>query len=124
MSTALADAILVLHLAIATFIAGALPLIWIGAWRGWRWVHDPRFRLSHLAAIAFVALQAVAGRLCPLTVWEDRLRGVASERGFVERHLAPILYWDLPAWAFTALYVGYALATATTLWLLPPRRRR
>jgi hypothetical protein len=122
MRTLLADLILVAHVAIAGFIVGALLLTWLGAWRGWRWVRDPWFRWGHLAAICFVALQALAGRLCPLTIWEDQLRGVASERGFIERHLAPLLYWPLPPWAFTAIYVAFALAVAATLWWLPPLR--
>jgi len=120
----LADAILITHVAIAGFIVCGLLLTWAGAIAGWRWVRNPWFRGIHLGAIVFVAAQAVAGRLCPLTIWEDQLRGVRSETGFIERHLSALLYWDLPTAAFTALYVGFALLVALTLWKVPPRWHR
>lgn len=122
----LADLVLAVHVAIAVSIVLGLVLVWIGAAAGWRWVRNPWLRAGHLAAIGYVALQAVAGRICPLTTWEDRLRGVRTERGFIERHLSSLLYWDLPTAAFTAIYVGFALLVALTLWQVPPRpfRRR
>jgi len=117
-----ADIILIVHVAIAAFITIGLLLIWIGALAGWRWIRNPWFRALHLGAIVFVAVQAVIGRICPLTIWEDRLRGVQTGSGFIERHLSALLYWDLPTAAFTAMYVGFALAVALTLWRIPPRR--
>jgi hypothetical protein len=80
-----ADALLVLHFAIVVFIVGGLVLTWIGGALGWRWVRNPRFRWTHLAAIAFVALEAIIGMTCPLTVWEDALRGAGSGESFVGR---------------------------------------
>jgi hypothetical protein len=122
----LADLVLAVHVAIAVSIVAGLLLVWIGAAAGWRWVRNPWLRASHLAAIAYVAIQAVAGRICPLTTWEDRLRGVRTERGFIERHLSALLYWDLPPVAFTTMYVAFALLVALTMWRVPPRpfRRR
>jgi hypothetical protein len=71
----LADALLVVHFAIAAFILGGLIAVWVGAALAWGWVRNPWFRYLHLGAIAFVALEALAGIACPLTVWEDLLRG-------------------------------------------------
>ena len=118
----LADALLVVHFLIAAFIVGGLPLVWVGALRGWRWVRNPAFRYLHLAAIAFVALEAVLGIACPLTVWEDLLRGGLQPQSFVGRWVYWLLYYRAPEWVFTAAYVLWAGATLLTLRLVPPRR--
>lgn len=123
MTHAIADAILVLHFAIAAFIVLGLPAFWLGAVCRWPWVRNRRLRLLHLAAIVFVAAQALAGVVCPLTVWEDALRGVAGQPGFVQRWVGAILYHDVPPWVFTTAYVAYATATAATWKWVPPARR-
>jgi len=71
----MADVLLVVHFMIVAFIVGGLPLTWLGFLLGWKWIGNPIFRYLHLAAIAFVALEALLGYACPLTVWEDLLRG-------------------------------------------------
>ena len=119
----IADALLVVHFAIAAFIVAGLPLAWIGAAAGWRWVRNPWFRYAHLAAIAFVAAEALLGIACPLTVWEDLLRGNPQAESFVGRWLRRLLYYEAPAWVFTAAYAAWAAATLVTLKLVPPRRR-
>ena len=118
-----ADALLVIHFLIAAFIVGGLPLTWLGAALGWRWVRNPGFRYLHLGAIAFVALEALAGIACPLTVWEDLLRGGLQPQSFVGRWVYALLYYRAPEWVFTAAYLLWAAATALTLWAVPPRRR-
>jgi hypothetical protein len=118
-----ADALLVLHFAIVVFIAGGLILTWIGAALGWGWVRNPWFRYLHLGAIGFVALEAIIGVTCPLTEWEDALRGGGSGESFVGRWVRTLLYYRAPEWVFTMLYVSWAAATLVTLRLLPPRRR-
>jgi polyferredoxin len=80
-----ADLLLGIHFAIAAFIVGGLVLVWAGAALGWRWVRNPWFRYLHLAAIAFVAAEALLGAACPLTVWEDVLRGGLRPESFVGR---------------------------------------
>jgi len=119
-----ADALVVLHFTIVVFIVGGLILTWIGSALGWRWVRNPWFRYLHLGAIAFVALEAVIGMTCPLTEWEDALRGGARPESFVGRGVQRILFYRAPEWVFTTLYAVWAAATVATLWLVPPRRRR
>ena len=119
----IADLLVVVHFAIVLYIVGGLLAVWSGAALGWRWVRDPWFRYSHLAAIAYVAAEALLGIACPLTVWEDLLRGGARPDSFVGRWVRRLLYYDAPEWAFTAAYVAWALATLATLRLVPPRRR-
>ena len=93
----------------------------------WNWIRNPWFRYLHLGAIAFVAVEAVLGVACPLTVWEDLLRGGHRMNGgpesFVGRWVHWLLYYRAPEWVFTSIYVAWAAATLLTLRLVPPRRR-
>lgn len=116
----LADALLVLHFLIAVFIVAGLVLVWIGAPAGWIWIRNPWFRYLHLAAIAFVAAEALLGYACPLTLWEDLLRGGARPDSFVGRWVRRLLYYDAPEWFFTSLYGAWTAATLATLRLVPP----
>lgn len=119
----LADALLVVHFLVAAFIAAGLIAVWLGAALGWRWIRNPWFRYLHLGAIGFVAAEAVLGVACPLTVWEDLLRGGLRPESFVARWVHALLYYRAPEWVFTAAYVGWTAATLLTLWLVPPRRK-
>jgi len=119
-----ADALLVLHFAIVVFIVGGLVLTWAGAALGWGWVRNPWFRYAHLGAIVYVALEALIGMMCPLTVWEDLLRGGSRPDSFIGRWVQRLLYYRAPEWVFTTLYVAWAAATALTLRLVPPRAKR
>ena len=119
----MADVILVVHFAIVLFIVGGLLAVWAGAALGWAWVRNPWFRWLHLGAIGFVAAEALLGVACPLTVWEDMLRGSVRAESFVGRWVRYFLYYDAPAWVFTVAYLGWAAATLATLRLVPPRRR-
>ena len=124
MSELAADAILVLHFAFVIFVVGGLAAIWLGAALGWKWVRNFAFRVAHLIAILFVAAEALVGVMCPLTVWEDALRGRASEKGFIARWIHGVMFYELSPWVFTVAYVSFAAAVAATLWLVPPARRR
>ena len=116
-----ADALLVLHFAIVVFIVGGLLLTWAGAALGWRWVRNPWFRYLHLGAITLVAAEAVFGVMCPLTVWEDMLRGGARADSFVGRWVRYFLYYEAPEWVFTVAYVVWTLAALLTIRFVPPR---
>ena len=81
------------------------------------------FRAAHLAAIAFVAAEALAGIWCPLTLWEARLRGEAVEKSFIAEWVHRLLFHDFPEWVFTIAYVAFLLAVAATWWWIRPKRR-
>lgn len=123
MNLLLADLVLVLHFGVALFITGSLPLIWLGATAGWRWVRHFGFRALHLFAILFVSAEALAGVWCPLTLLEDALRGGQAERSFVARWVHALLFYDLPLRVFTAAYLIFAVLVALTWWRVPPRRK-
>jgi polyferredoxin len=123
--SALADVLLVVHFAFVAFVVGGFALILAGVARGWAWVRNPVFRWTHLAAIGFVAVEALAGIACPLTVWEDLLRRrTPGEASFIGRWVSRILYWDLPPWIFTAAYALFAAAVAYVMRRHPPRALR
>lgn len=125
MQSLLADLILILHFAFVMFIGGGLALVWTGAGLGWRWVRNFWFRVAHLGAILFVAGEALAGVWCPLTVWEDLLRGGArGEISFIARWIHRILFYSFPEWVFSVAYLVFALIVAATWWLVRPERQK
>ena len=117
-------AVLAIHLAIIAFNLFGLVAIPLGAWRGWAFVRVRWWRLLHLASLLIVALQALFGRACFLTVWQNELAGAATREPLVMRIVNGLIYWPLPMWAFTAAYVVVAVY-ALALWrLVPPASRR
>jgi Protein of Unknown function (DUF2784) len=122
MSRFAADVVLVLHFAFVLFVVGGLVAIWGGAALRWQWVRDRRFRLAHLAAILFVTAEALAGIACPLTVWEDALRGTSTDTSFIARWVHSVMFYQLPEWMFTLAYGVFAAIVALTFWFVPPRR--
>jgi len=118
----LADLILLLHLAIVLFNTLGLVLVWIGAALRWQWVRIFALRVTQLILMGYIALQAVVGQVCPLTLLEDALRGTADERGFIARWASALLYWNAPPWVFAAGYVAwFALMLLTWWWVRPVR---
>ena len=124
MNTLLADVVLTVHFAFVAFVVGGLALIWIGSAAGWGWVRNFWFRIAHLAAIVLVAGETLVGVWCPLTVWEDALRGVHGEKSFVARWIHRVLFYDFPPWAFTVAYVAFALVVAATWRFVRPESPR
>ena len=120
----LADLVLLVHFGFVLFVVGGFAAILAGAALGWRWIRHRGFRLAHLAAMAFVALESAAGIACPLTVWENALRGSDSGRSFVGTWVSRLLYYDLPEWTFTTAYLLFTLAVAAAWRCVPPAPRR
>ena len=123
-----ADAVLFIHAAFVAWVVLSVPAILIGVWRKWEWVHRPAFRIPHCAAILYVAIDAVLGRMCPLTVWENALRQQAGQEGvghsFIAYWVSQLLFHDLPAWVFTTAYVLFTLLILSLFWIAPIRGKR
>jgi hypothetical protein len=121
----LADVILIAHFAIVVFIVCGFVAIVIGKWLGWTWIRNRAFRLTHLAAIGIVVLQAWLGQMCPLTNWENALREAAGRSGysetFVQHWLHRLLFYDAPPWVFAVLYTVFGLLVLAA-WLLDRNR--
>jgi hypothetical protein len=126
----LADLIVFAHFLIVSFcVLGELAIL-LGAALRWKWIRNAAFRIVHLCAVLFVALEAIFGITCPLTVWEYRLRGAAGQRyesdlSFLARIVRKIIFYDFPPWVFTALYIGFgALIILTFIFIRPELKRR
>lgn len=87
-------------------------------------VRNFRFRLAHVAAILFVVGESLVGMVCPLTWLENSLRGTETGNGFIQRWLHRILFYDVPEWVLTAVYVLFAVLVVITFRLVPPRARK
>ena len=78
-----------------------------------------------MVALAIVALQAVLGRACFLTLWENAIRSGADAGEpppLIATWVNSALYWQLPLWVFAAIYVA-VFVYALLLWRwVPPRR--
>ena len=122
----LADLTLIVHFAFVAFVLVGLVLIWIGRFRGWRFVRNFWFRATHLAAISVVAAESLMGFVCPLTTWEDRLRLLAGgeeryQGSFIQHWLHQAMFFDFSEQIFTVVYIVFFLAVALSVWLVPPR---
>lgn len=128
MSSALANTILIAHALFIAFVVGGFLLIVAGMLRRWVWIRNPWFRVLHLLAIGIVALQAWLGKLCPLTVWESRLReaagGVGYPGSFIRYWVQKLIYYDFPAWVFTLAYTVFGALVLLVWFLAPPRWSR
>jgi hypothetical protein len=124
----LADIVLATHLGLVLFVIGGLVAIVVGNLYRWGFVNRWWFRAAHLAAIAVVVAQAWLGIVCPLTTLESWLRvkvgGTGYETSFIEHWVTRFLFYEAPAWVFTAAYTVFGLAVAAAWWQFPPRRSR
>ncbi|WMJ08640.1 DUF2784 domain-containing protein [Nitrosomonas sp. sh817] len=116
------DHVLIAHFLYVLFVAGSLPVIWIGAWLKFRFVANPWFRYLHLAAILLVVAESLLGIACPLTVWENNLRQIETEAGFIQYWLHLIIFYQVPETVLTAVYIAFAALVAMTFKWVPPRR--
>jgi len=122
----LADAVLVLHLAVVVFVLGVLPLVVVGNRKCWSWVNARFFRFSHLLAIGLIVGQAWLGQYCLLTLAESWLRERAGQAAysssFIQHWVQKILFYDAPLWQLAAAYTGF-FALVVWAWLrYPPQR--
>lgn len=121
----LADVVVVLHVAYIAFVVLGLVAILIGVLMRWQWVRNFWFRIVHLAMIGVVVVQALVGVLCPLTLLEQYLREKAGEvtyaGSFIGHWADELIFYDISAQAFTAIYCAFGAAVLATLLLAPPR---
>ncbi|MGH7831790.1 MAG: DUF2784 domain-containing protein [Candidatus Binatia bacterium] len=128
-----ADILLLIHFLYILAVVLPLPLIAIGTWRDWAWVRNFWFRNLHLAAIGYLVYQILAGATCFLTDWEMEWREAAGQpvyaESFIEHWVGRLVYIDLPAEVYAAIYFGFSFlvlllyALSPPRWLLPTRRR-
>lgn len=120
--------VILTHGALVLFNTSAFFFIIMGMLYGWRWTRGRLFRFAHLFLIAFVAFQAVTGAVCPLTSIEERLRFPhnlpAIKQGFIARLVEALIYYDLPDWVFTCLYMGAFFLAVLLFIVCPPEKSK
>ena len=117
----LAGAVLALHMLVIAFNLFGLIATPVGGWLGWRFVRIGWWRVLHALSFAIVAIQAVAGRACFLTVWQAGLDG-GEATPLIMRWINSVVYWPLPIWVFAALYVALFAYVLALFKFVPVRR--
>lgn len=121
-AVALAQAVLAFHVGIILFNLFGMIAIPVGAWRGWGFVRVFWWRAVHVGILVVVAVQALVGRACILTLWQGALLGPAAERmPLIMRWVNRLVFWPLPVWMFAVAYVAVLLYMLALLRLVPPR---
>jgi hypothetical protein len=115
-----ANAVLAAHLVVINFNLFGLFAIPLGGWLGWRFVRVAWWRWLHLASMAVVAVQAVAGRACFLTILQDNLAGAGpGQPPLIVRVVNRLVYWPVPLWVFAVIYVAFLAYVVALFWLVP-----
>ena len=109
-----ADLVLAIHfLFIAFVVLGGLLVL------RYRWM-----LLIHVPAAVWGAYIEIAGRVCPLTIWENRFRRSAGESGyadsFIEHYLLPVIYPSGLTRNIQLLLAGFVILANVVIygWLL------
>ena len=123
----LADIIAVIHLGYVIYVILGFILIVIGIIVKWKWIRNLFFRITHLLAIVGVAVEALLGLNCPLTILEFKLRyapNLPEEKiSFIGTITDSLLYYNAPRWLFTAIYTTFAIMVIITIIIAPPHRK-
>jgi hypothetical protein len=118
-----ATSIFALHLVIIAFNVAGCILVPLGALLGGRWVREFWWRAAHLASLAIVALQALFGRPCFLTIWQAELANTGRAQPLIATWIDRLIYLPLPLWVFAAAYLAvFAYVVALWVWVRPHRR--
>lgn len=115
---AVADAILVAHLAFVLFVIfGALLLL--------RW---PRLAWLHIPAVVWAAFIEFSGTICPLTPLEVALRQRAGQAGygggFIDHYVVSLLYPEGLTQNTQSVLGAVVIAINAAIYIVAFRRRR
>ncbi|MSR31868.1 MAG: DUF2784 domain-containing protein [Gemmataceae bacterium] len=122
----LADILVLVHLSFVAFVVlGQLAILLAWIFKG-RWARNFWFRLIHLAAISFVAVEGIFDVECPVTVWERNLRARAGQEvfqvPFIPRMANRILFYPgIPHKYFEWAHIGFGGLVLLTFVFFPPR---
>ncbi len=123
----LADIIAAIHLGYVVFVILGFILIVAGVILKWKWIRNLWFCIAHLLAIVGVALEALLGVNCPLTVLEFKLRyapNLSEEKvSFIGNIIDSLLFYNAPMWLFTIIYSSFAVVVVITFIMAPPTRK-
>jgi len=123
-----ADGILLIHLIFVAFVLLGFVFIWIGHIVKWKLATNAKFRICHVLAMGIVLCESMAGRMCPLTEWENDLRvkggeGQLYETSFIKEWIHKIMFFDLSEQLFMLIYILFFVLILLTFWMIPPELR-
>ncbi len=125
-SQLLANVVVLIHASYIFFVVFGLLAILIGLAMGKAWARNFWLRMTHLAMIGIVVLQAWLGVVCPLTTLEKWLRRQAGqdlyETDFIEYWTHRLIFFEFPPWVFIISYTIFGLIVLATFLFYPPRR--
>ena len=122
-----ADLIVAIHVAYVAYVIFGQFAIILAAPMKWQWARNPWFRFTHLLAIAVVAVEAIQGWPCPLTIWEGQLRELAGQtfngsESFMGKLLHDVLFFEnVPQLVLDTGYVATMVLVLQGLIMYPPR---
>jgi len=122
----LADTIMVLHLAWIIFMLWGFVLTIRGFFHPKffdRWL----FRTVHLLGILFVVALEILGKYCPLTLWENALKGHYNPEtdylgSFIIKHIEQMIYPDVSPLVVIIPTILLATFTLVAFVLKPPAK--
>ena len=122
----LADVIMVLHLAWIIFMLWGVVLTIRGFFYPKffeRWL----FRTIHLLGILFVGTLEILGKYCPLTLWENALRGHYNPEtdysgSFIIKYIEQLIYPDVSPLVVIIPTILIAAFTLAAFVLKPPAK--
>lgn len=125
----LADATAAVHFLYVLFVVLAQAYIMVGWLFFWRFTRSLRFRIVHLVMMLIVSIQEMLGLRCPLTVLESHFRRQAGQvinenTTFLMEIVRRTMFFALPDWMFTFMYVGFGVLVALTFLAMPPQKIR
>jgi hypothetical protein len=122
-----ADLVVAIHVAYVGYVIVGQILIILAAPMKWQWARNPWFRFTHLLAITIVAVEAIQGWQCPLTVWEHQLRELAGQgfngsQSFMGKLLHDVLFLDnVSQLVLNTGYVATMILVLQGVIMYPPR---
>src|SRR4051812_21040112 len=122
-----ADLVVAIHVAYVGYVIFGQLAVILAAPMKWQWARNPWFRFTHLLAIGIVAVEAIQGWPCPLTVWEGQLRELAGQtfngsQSFMGKLLHDVLFLEnVPQLVLNTGYVAMMILVLQGLIMYPPR---
>ncbi|MFL2661495.1 MAG: DUF2784 family protein [Alphaproteobacteria bacterium] len=119
----IADIILIIHFLIIFFVISLFLLIPISYKLNWEYLKNKTIRVVHISLITLVTIETLIGVHCPLTILENKLRGIFFHTSFISKILKEIIFWELPGTYFLTTYILCFLWTIFLWWRYPPKKK-
>ena len=120
----IANTLLFIHFGFVLTVLISTLLIAIGGALRWRWIRNFWIRIVHVGIVVLVAIQALLGFYCPLTIWEENLRGESFyPEGFIAYWIHRLLYYDIDLQVLALIYAAFAAFVIALFFVFPPLPR-